>query len=34
MDALLESDLKLLEEEMEKISAPWTSGRKIPDVGF
>jgi len=32
MDTLLESDLKRIEEEMEKIGAPWTPGRRIPDV--
>jgi len=31
-DTLLESDLARIEKEMEKIGAPWTPGRKIPDV--
>ena len=30
MDSLLERDLTRLEEEMERIGAPWTPGRKIP----
>ncbi len=33
MNTLLESDLKQIEQEMENIGAPWTPGRKIPDVG-
>lgn len=32
MDTLLESDLARIEKEMEKIGAPWTPGRRIPDV--
>jgi len=32
MDALLESDLTRLEEEMERIGAPWTPGRRIPEL--
>jgi hypothetical protein len=32
MDTLLERDLTQLEEQMEKIGAPWTPGRRIPDV--
>lgn len=32
MDALLESDLKRLEKKMERIGAPWTPGRRIPEL--
>ena len=32
MDALLESDLTRLEEEMERIGAPWTPGRRVPEL--
>jgi hypothetical protein len=32
MDTLLESDLKRIEEEMTRIGAPWTPGRRISDV--
>jgi hypothetical protein len=32
MDTLLENDLARIEKEMEKIGAPWTPGRRIPDV--
>jgi len=32
MDSLLERDLTRLEEEMERIGAPWTPGRKIPEL--
>jgi hypothetical protein len=32
MDTLVESDLARIEKKMEKIGAPWTPGRRIPDV--
>jgi len=32
MDALLEGDLSPLEEEMERIGAPWTPGRRVPEL--
>jgi hypothetical protein len=32
MDDMLENDLNQLEEEMERIGAPWTPGRRIPEL--
>lgn len=32
MDDMLENDLSQLEEEMERIGAPWTPGRRIPEL--
>ena len=32
MDDIIENDLNQLEEEMERIGAPWTPGRRIPEL--
>jgi hypothetical protein len=32
MDTLLDTDLKQLEQEMERLGAPWTPGRGVPDI--
>jgi hypothetical protein len=32
MDDMLENDLNQLEKEMERIGAPWTPGRRIPEL--